>query len=203
MLNRSAHLHCGMSIGLELSVPGYPAVEESRSAKLFSSGSPAAKLAAARKPFIYVCTDASPEDLNTIFSAAGVWTSRGSISSHAALLCQQLRIPCVTGSEGLSLAKRVVGFPSGAPLREGHWITVNGSRGSVRRAAADRDSALASTARGGRRSRAHRPLCAPTYCSIRRRWRNLGDPRFPFTQHTCSPVAHFEASGCSDTVRLL
>ena len=91
----------------------------------------AARLKLAGRPIIYVRMEVSPEDLKTILSSEGVWTGRGGVSSHAALMCRELRKPCVTGSSGLRFAGTRCLLASGSQLREGDWISLNGSTGNV------------------------------------------------------------------------
>ena len=71
-----------------------------------------------------------PEDLKTILSSEGVWTGRGGVSSHAALMCRELQEAMRNWIERASLRRDAL-LASGSQLREGDWISLNGSTGNV------------------------------------------------------------------------
>ena len=89
-------------------------------------------LAEEGRPAIFVCTETGPDDIAGIQAAEGVVTTRGGLTSHAAVVARGLGRPCVTGAASLhvDLASRTV--RSGAiELREGDAVTLDGATGEV------------------------------------------------------------------------
>ena len=73
-------------------------------------------------PTIFVKREVSPEDLGAIIASHGVLTTRGGVSSHAALACRQLGKPCVTGFSNPDVFQA---------FRSGEFGTINGTSGEV------------------------------------------------------------------------
>src|SRR5579863_3509776 len=68
--------------------------------------------------------------------AKGILTSRGGMTSHAAVVCRGMGTPCVAGAEAFSVseAKKEVSVTVGGKtqtLREGDWLSLDGSTGEV------------------------------------------------------------------------
>ena len=68
--------------------------------------------------------------------AKGILTSRGGMTSHAAVVCRGMGTPCVAGAEGISVSehKKEVGVTVGGKaltLKEGDWLSLDGSTGEV------------------------------------------------------------------------
>lgn len=82
---------------------------------------------------ILVRTEVSPEDIPGIAAASGVLTTRGSVTSHAALTCRRMGKVCVVGCEALELdySTRKVIFPSGQEMHERSYVLLNGQTGDV------------------------------------------------------------------------
>ena len=77
-------------------------------------------------------TETSPEDLKGMLAAQGILTSRGGVSSHAALVARQLGKVCVCGTAGVSFDyARGTLTAGGVVLREGDAISLDGSTGAV------------------------------------------------------------------------
>ncbi len=89
------------------------------------------------QPAILVRNETSPEDIRGMHSAAGVLTSTGGTSSHAAVIAQGIGVPCVVGASELKIDAdmRRVTLPDGSTLGEGDLITLNGGDGQVMRGA--------------------------------------------------------------------
>jgi pyruvate,orthophosphate dikinase len=83
-------------------------------------------------PRILVRRETSPEDVSAMSRSAGVLTIHGGMSSHAALVSRQLGIVTVVGCEEARLddVHRQIWFGN-KPLKEGDWISLNGSTGEV------------------------------------------------------------------------
>lgn len=94
----------------------------------------AADAAAARgRPAVLVRVETSPEDIRGMHSAAAVLTTRGGMTSHAAVVARGLGTPCVVGASGLvlDLAERTLTAPDGRVFHEGDAITVDGAAGEA------------------------------------------------------------------------
>lgn len=74
----------------------------------------------------------SPEDLSGMNTAAGLVSSRGGMTSHAAVVSRGMGKPCVSGIYGLEIDyhKRTALFDN-YQIHEGDWITINGSNGHI------------------------------------------------------------------------
>jgi len=76
--------------------------------------------------------ETSPEDLRGMIAAEGILTSRGGVSSHAALVARQMGKVCVCGAAGIEIdySKRTLKADS-TTLKEGDYISIDGTSGEV------------------------------------------------------------------------
>lgn len=84
------------------------------------------------KDVILCRTETSPEDIGGMAVAKGILTSRGGMTSHAAVVARGMGKCCVAGAGEVILdykAKRLC--VKGCTLKEGDWISLNGSSGVV------------------------------------------------------------------------
>jgi pyruvate,orthophosphate dikinase len=87
-------------------------------------------------PVILVRKETVPDDIHGMEVAKGILTSRGGMTSHAAVVCRGMGTPCVAGAEGISVSehKKEVGVTVGGKaliLKEGDWLSLDGSTGEV------------------------------------------------------------------------
>ncbi len=81
---------------------------------------------------ILVRPETSPDDIQGIAAAGGVLTSRGGLTSHAAIVTRAMGKPCVCGAEEVTVDLTNESFTVGdVVVRKGDVITVDGSSGSV------------------------------------------------------------------------
>ena len=79
-----------------------------------------------------VRTETSPEDIHGMRYASGILTARGGLTSHAALVARGWGKSCVVGFYGLKIAENGrSGVFGKKTIKEGDWITLNGTDGSV------------------------------------------------------------------------
>lgn len=81
---------------------------------------------------ILVREDTSPDDIAGIHSSKGLLTTRGGMTSHAAIVARQMGKCCVAGCSALRIIphKKIL-RASNCDLQEGDWITIDGSTGDV------------------------------------------------------------------------
>ncbi len=82
---------------------------------------------------ILVRRETNPDDLPGMIAAAGILTSRGGKTSHAAVVARGMGKPCVCGAEQLLVDTRKRQFvaPGGVTVAEGDLISIDGTDGSV------------------------------------------------------------------------
>jgi pyruvate,orthophosphate dikinase len=76
--------------------------------------------------------ETSPDDIRGMDAAQGILTARGGMTSHAALVARQMGKVCVAGCESLRIdhAARTLRVDH-TELKEGDWISIDGSTGEV------------------------------------------------------------------------
>jgi len=81
---------------------------------------------------ILVRPETSPDDIQGIAAADGVLTSRGGLTSHAAIVTRAMGKPCVCGAEDIVIipAKKLFNC-KGQTIRQGDTITIDGTSGMV------------------------------------------------------------------------
>lgn len=81
---------------------------------------------------ILVRNETSPEDVHGMHAAEAILTARGGMTSHAALVARGWGKCCIVGCSDLSinLHKKEI-HVNGRVVREGDWITLNGTKGRV------------------------------------------------------------------------
>jgi pyruvate,orthophosphate dikinase len=76
--------------------------------------------------------ETSPEDIHGMAAAKGILTSRGGKTSHAAIVAKGMGKPCVAGCEAIVVDYNRREFTAGeVTVREGDYITINGTTGEV------------------------------------------------------------------------
>ncbi|MGH7741818.1 MAG: pyruvate, phosphate dikinase, partial [Candidatus Eiseniibacteriota bacterium] len=85
-----------------------------------------------REPVILVRKETTPDDIHGMDAAQGILTSTGGLTSHAAVVARGMGKPCVCGAGGVHVDDRARTFSSdGKTVREGDWISLDGSSGEV------------------------------------------------------------------------
>ena len=95
-----------------------------------------------KAPVILVRKETVPDDIQGMEVAKGILTSRGGMTSHAAVVCRGMGTPCVAGAEAFDVSeanKQVTVTVDGKPvvLQEGDWLSLDGSTGEVFRGQAN------------------------------------------------------------------
>jgi pyruvate,orthophosphate dikinase len=112
---------------------GLPASPGAASGKVVFSADEAEKAAARGEDVILVRVETSPEDIHGMHAARGILTSRGGMTSHAAVVARGMGTPCVAGAGELRIdyATGTMTNAAGATIRVGDMITIDGAAGEV------------------------------------------------------------------------
>ncbi len=83
-------------------------------------------------PVILVRHETSPEDIAGMDAAEGILTSRGGMTSHAALVARQMGKVCVAGCDGVVVNYKKANVTAGGKIfKEGDFISLDGGTGEV------------------------------------------------------------------------
>ncbi|MDR9366114.1 MAG: pyruvate, phosphate dikinase [Balneolaceae bacterium] len=83
-------------------------------------------------PVVLVRIETSPEDVGGMSAAEGILTSRGGMTSHAAVVARGWGKPCVAGCSDIIIDYENLSFTNGKiTVHEGDWISIDGARGTV------------------------------------------------------------------------
>lgn len=116
----------------EVVAKGLPASPGAAVGKVVFSANHAEELAKKGEDVILVRAETSPEDIHGMSAARGILTSRGGMTSHAAVVARGMGRPCVSGAGTVVIDYKAKKFTTGkAEVKEGDIITINGSSGEV------------------------------------------------------------------------
>jgi pyruvate,orthophosphate dikinase len=111
---------------------GAPASPGAASGTVCFDATKAAELAEAGHDVILVRPETKPDDIHGITAAVGVVTSRGGVTSHAAVVTRGLGKPCIVGCEAIQVDLEAGLFTAaGKTVHEGERISMDGALGSV------------------------------------------------------------------------
>jgi pyruvate,orthophosphate dikinase len=111
---------------------GLPASPGAASGQIVFSAEDAEAWAKAGKKVILTRIETSPEDIGGMHVAQGILTTRGGMTSHAAVVARGMGTPCVAGAGDLRIDYRAKTLTAGnVVLNEGDTITIDGSNGQV------------------------------------------------------------------------
>ncbi|MEO6971767.1 MAG: pyruvate, phosphate dikinase [Chthoniobacterales bacterium] len=111
---------------------GLPAGPGAASGHIVFSAEEAVRRAERGDKVLLTRIETSPEDLRGMIAAEGILTSRGGVSSHAALVARQMGKVCVCGAAEIEIdyQKRTLSA-SGVTLKEGDYLSIDGTAGEV------------------------------------------------------------------------
>src|SRR5207237_173005 len=85
-----------------------------------------------KNPVILVRAETTPEDIHGMEVAKGILTSRGGMTSHAAVVTRGMGKCCVAGAEQITVDEKTRAMRvKGQVFREGDWISLDGTTGRV------------------------------------------------------------------------
>ncbi len=111
---------------------GLPASPGAASGKVVFDAEEAAELAEKGIQVILVRHETSPEDIKGMARSEGILTSRGGMTSHAAVVARGMGKPCIVGAESIVVDYEKEEFRVGdTVVKKGDVITIDGATGSV------------------------------------------------------------------------
>ena len=111
---------------------GLPASPGAASGKVTFSADGAERLKEQMQDTILVRIETSPEDINGMHAAKGILTTRGGMTSHAAVVARGMGKPCISGSSEIKIDYENKIFKAGEyQIKEGDVITIDGGNGKV------------------------------------------------------------------------
>ena len=111
---------------------GLPASPGAATGEIVFSSGDAEELKTQGRKAILVRIETSPEDIHGMHAAEGILTTRGGMTSHAAVVARGMGKPCVSGAGSLRVDyKAGTLMAMGSTFRKGDIITIDGGNGQV------------------------------------------------------------------------
>jgi len=111
---------------------GLPASPGAASGEIVFSSDEAEALKSQGRKVILVRVETSPEDIHGMHAAEGILTTRGGMTSHAAVVARGMGKPCVSGAGSLRVDYRTQTLTAGGTvLKKGDTLTIDGATGQV------------------------------------------------------------------------
>ncbi len=111
---------------------GLPASPGAAAGKVVFTADEAEKQKKAGEAVILCRQETSPEDIHGMHAAEGILTSRGGMTSHAAVVARGMGKPCVAGAGDLHIDQKSKLIRKGeVDIREGDIITIDGATGEI------------------------------------------------------------------------
>src|SRR2546426_4025966 len=123
------------STKVEVLATGLPASPGAAVGQIVFTADEAVKMAGhdtTKNPVILVRAETTPEDIHGMEVAKGILTSRGGMTSHAAVVTRGMGKCCVAGAEQITVDEKTRAMRvKGQVFREGDWISLDGTTGRV------------------------------------------------------------------------
>ncbi|MFD9899681.1 pyruvate, phosphate dikinase [Mesorhizobium sp. NPDC059025] len=111
---------------------GLPASPGAATGEIVFSSDDAEELKSQGRKAILVRVETSPEDIHGMHASEGILTTRGGMTSHAAVVARGMGKPCVSGAGSLRVDHKAgVLIALGATFKKGDIITIDGGNGQV------------------------------------------------------------------------
>jgi pyruvate, orthophosphate dikinase len=115
---------------------GLPASPGAASGEIVFDSDEAERLKGEGRNVILVRVETSPEDIHGMHAAEGILTTRGGMTSHAAVVARGMGKPCVSGAGNIRVDYRQATLTAmGSVLGKGDVITIDGTSGQVMKGA--------------------------------------------------------------------
>ncbi|HEY9854849.1 MAG TPA: pyruvate, phosphate dikinase, partial [Stenomitos sp.] len=131
-LNELLHRRIDPKATLDVIAKGLPASPGAATGTIVFDADDADRLGKEGQKVLLVRVETCPDDIHGMIQAQGVLTSRGGMTSHAAVVARGMGKPCVAGCETLKIDLDAKKFEvGGRTFVEGDTVSINGSTGDV------------------------------------------------------------------------
>ena len=133
-LNQLLHPVIDQKAKKEVLCKGLPASPGAVNGMLVFTADEAVKRANTGNRVILIRPETSPEDIHGMYAAQGILTARGGMTSHAAVVARGMGKCCIVGCSEIRVStEKKVAKVGNLSLKEGDWVTLDGSTGEVMR----------------------------------------------------------------------
>ena len=116
----------------QLFARGLPASPGAAAGEVVFSSSAAERARAEGRAVVLVRPETSPDDIHGMVAAEGIVTTRGGMTSHAAVVARGMGKPCITAASAIRIdPSRQAMRAGGVTVRQGDWLTLDGASGEV------------------------------------------------------------------------
>lgn len=131
-LDHLLHRRIDPNASLQVIAKGLPASPGAAGGQVVFDADEAEKLGLEGQKVILVRTETTPDDIHGIVQAQGILTSRGGMTSHAAVVARGMGKPCVCGCEAMRIDYTNEEFlVSGLTVKKGDIVSIDGATGQV------------------------------------------------------------------------
>src|SRR6266852_5785811 len=131
-LDQLLHPTIDPSAHRQIIATGLPASPGAASGEIVFSSDEAELMKTQGRKVILVRVETSPEDIHGMHAAEGILTTRGGMTSHAAVVARGMGKPCVSGAGAIRVDYNLNQLTAGGvTLKKGDTITIDGSTGQV------------------------------------------------------------------------
>lgn len=131
-LDQLLHRQIDSSASLSILAKGLPASPGAASGSVVFSADDAERLNKTGQKIMLVRMETTPDDIHGIIAAQGILTSRGGMTSHAAVVARGMGKPCVCGCESIKVDYHNKQFTVDQTIiKEGDHISIDGATGRV------------------------------------------------------------------------
>ncbi|MGC6471521.1 MAG: pyruvate, phosphate dikinase [Parvibaculales bacterium] len=131
-LDQLLHPMLDPDVEVDVIANGLPASPGAASGEVVFTADDAETAKEQGRKVILVRMETSPEDIHGMHAAAGILTSRGGMTSHAAVVARGMGRPCVSGAGSIQINISNKTFSvAGREVKEGDVITIDGGKGRV------------------------------------------------------------------------
>jgi pyruvate,orthophosphate dikinase len=131
-LDQLLHRRIDPNASVEVLAKGLPASPGAASGKVVFSADEAEQMADDGEKVILVRMETTPDDIHGMVKAQAILTSRGGMTSHAAVVARGMGKPCICGCEAIKIDYAKEEFAVGSRVfKKGELISVDGGTGRV------------------------------------------------------------------------
>ncbi len=131
-LDQLLHRQIDSTVKMDVVAKGLPASPGAASGEVVFDADDAEKLAKTGKKVLLVRMETTPDDIHGIVAAQGILTSRGGMTSHAAVVARGMGKPCVCGCEAIKIDYAKQEFiVNGITVKAGDIVSIDGATGRV------------------------------------------------------------------------